>query len=102
MPRDMSGLLISLRAIDESSSLTEVLAAAVRGAALESPRAALFVVNGTTLQEWPVAHVPHEPPQPSSPHARPPHIGVHIVPHTAGRVVSQSAAQPIPYEPVVG
>jgi len=58
MPRDMSGLLISLRAIDESSSLTEVLAAAVRGAALESPRAALFVVNGTTLQEWPVDGVP--------------------------------------------
>jgi len=58
MPRDTSGLLISLRAIDESSSLTEVLAAAVRGAALESPRAALFVVNGTTLQEWPVDGVP--------------------------------------------
>ena len=58
MPRDTSGLLISLRAIDESSSLTDVLAAAVRGAALESPRAALFVVNGTTLQEWPVEGVP--------------------------------------------
>jgi len=58
MPRDTSGLLISLRAIDESSSLTEVLAAAVRGAALESPRAALFVVHGTTLQEWPVEGVP--------------------------------------------
>ncbi len=58
MPRDASELLISLRAIDESSSLTEALAAAVRGAALESPRAALFVVNGTTLQEWPVDGVP--------------------------------------------
>lgn len=58
MPRDTSGLLISLRAIDDSSSLTEVLAAAVRGAALESPRAALFVVHGTTLQEWPVEGVP--------------------------------------------
>ena len=58
MPRDTSGLLISLRAIDESASLTEVLAAAVRGAALESPRAALFLVDGTTLQEWPVDGVP--------------------------------------------
>lgn len=58
MPRDMSGLLISLRAIDDSLSLTEVLAATVRGAALESPRAALFVVNGETLQEWPVDGVP--------------------------------------------
>jgi hypothetical protein len=58
MPRDTSGLLISLRAIDEARSLTEVLAAAVRGAALESPRAALFLVDGTTLQEWPVDGVP--------------------------------------------
>ncbi len=57
-PRDVSGLLISLRAIDDSSSLTDILAAAVRGAALESPRAALFVVHGTTLQEWPVEGVP--------------------------------------------
>ena len=38
--------------------LTDALAAAVRGAALESPRAALFVVNGTTFQEWPVDGVP--------------------------------------------
>ncbi len=58
MPRDASSLLISLRAIDEAASLTEVLAAAVRGASLESPRAALFVVNGTTLQEWAVDGVP--------------------------------------------
>jgi len=58
MPRDTSGLLISLRAIDEAGSLTDVLAAAVRGASLESPRAALFLVDGTTLQEWPVDGVP--------------------------------------------
>jgi hypothetical protein len=58
MPRDASSLLISLRAIDEATSLTEALAAAVRGAALESPRAALFIVNGTTLQEWSVDGVP--------------------------------------------
>ena len=57
-PRDTSDLLISMRAIHESSTLTEALSAAVRGAALESPRAALFVVDGTTLQEWPVDGVP--------------------------------------------
>ena len=47
-----------MRAIDESSSLTAALAAAVRGAALESPRVALFIVNGAVLQEWPVDGVP--------------------------------------------
>jgi hypothetical protein len=47
-----------VRAIDESSSLTAALAAAVRGAALESPRVALFIVNGAVLQEWPVDGVP--------------------------------------------
>ena len=58
IPRDASELLISLRAIDDAASLTEALAAAVRGASLESPRAALFVVNGATLEEWPVDGVP--------------------------------------------
>lgn len=54
IPRDASELLISLRAIDDATSLTDALAAAVRGASLESPRAALFIVNGATLEEWPV------------------------------------------------
>jgi|SoiMethySBSTD1v2_1073268.scaffolds.fasta_scaffold03539_2 chemotaxis protein histidine kinase CheA len=58
MPRDTSELLISMRAIDDATSLTEALSAAVRGAALESPRAALFIVNGAVLQEWPVDGVP--------------------------------------------
>ena len=58
MPRDASELLISLRAIDDATSLTDVLSAAVRGAALESPRAALFIVNGAILEEWPVDGVP--------------------------------------------
>jgi hypothetical protein len=48
------GLLDALRAIDEAPSLSAALAAVVKGAALESPRAALFIVNGTALQEWPV------------------------------------------------
>jgi hypothetical protein len=47
-----------MRAIDDATSLTDALSAAVRGAALESPRAALFIVNGTVLQEWPVEGVP--------------------------------------------
>jgi len=58
VPRDASELLISMRAIGDATSLTDVLAAAVRGAALESPRAALFIVNGEVLQEWPVDGVP--------------------------------------------
>jgi hypothetical protein len=58
IPRDASELLISMRAIDDATSLTDALSAAVRGAALESPRAALFIVNGTVLQEWPVEGVP--------------------------------------------
>ncbi len=58
MPRDASELLISMRAIDDATSLTDALSAAVRGAALESPRAALFIVDGTVLQEWPVDGVP--------------------------------------------
>jgi len=58
MPRDASELLISMRAIDDATSLTDALSAAVRGAALESPRASLFIVNDTVLQEWPVDGVP--------------------------------------------
>jgi chemotaxis protein histidine kinase CheA len=56
--RDASELLISMRAIDDATSLSDALSAAVRGAALESPRAALFLVNGTALQEWSVDGVP--------------------------------------------
>jgi hypothetical protein len=52
------GLLAAVRAIDEATSLTDALAATVRGAALEAPRAALFIVNGTELREWTVAGVP--------------------------------------------
>jgi hypothetical protein len=52
-----TGLLEALRAIDEAPSLSAALAAVVKGAALASPRAALFVVNGGALQEWPVEGV---------------------------------------------
>jgi hypothetical protein len=47
-----------LHAIDQTTSLSDALAAAVRGAARESPRVALFVVNGDVLQEWPVDGIP--------------------------------------------
>ena len=47
-----------MRAIDDATSLTDALSAAVRGAALESPRAALFIADGAVLQEWPVDGVP--------------------------------------------
>jgi chemotaxis protein histidine kinase CheA len=58
MPRSATELLNAMRAISDASSLTDALEAAVRGAALECPRTALFIVNGTTLQEWPVDGVP--------------------------------------------
>jgi hypothetical protein len=53
-----SGLLEAIRAIDGAASLSDALAASVRGAALEAPRAALFIVNGAELQEWSVPGVP--------------------------------------------
>jgi chemotaxis protein histidine kinase CheA len=52
------GLLAAIREIDQARSLSDALAATVRAAALEAPRVALFIVNGTQLQEWPVAGVP--------------------------------------------
>jgi hypothetical protein len=52
-----AGLLAGIRAIDDAVSLSDALAATVRAAALEAPRVVLFIVNGTQLQEWPVAGV---------------------------------------------
>jgi chemotaxis protein histidine kinase CheA len=51
-------LMDALRAVEDAGSLTDLLAAAVRGAAVEARRAALFVVQGTELREWPVDGVP--------------------------------------------
>ncbi|MDQ3213513.1 MAG: hypothetical protein M3Q85_12615 [Acidobacteriota bacterium] len=51
-------LLDAMRAMDEAGTLTDVLAAAARGAAAEAPRAALFLVQGAELREWPVDGVP--------------------------------------------
>jgi hypothetical protein len=52
------GLLQALQAIDQTTSLSDALAAVVRGAAAESPRVALLIVNGAVMQEWPVDGVP--------------------------------------------
>jgi hypothetical protein len=51
-------LLDALHEIDRSTSLSDALAAVVRGAARAAPRVALFIVNGVVLQEWPVDGVP--------------------------------------------
>ncbi len=42
----------ALRAMDHSTSLTGVIRAVVQAAALEAPRATLFIVNGPQLDEW--------------------------------------------------
>lgn len=52
------GLLDAIRAVDAAASLSDALAAVVRGAAREAPRAALFMVDGARLQEWPVPGLP--------------------------------------------
>ncbi len=44
----------ALGALDAAADLTTLLAATVRAAADEAPRAALFVVEGAELREWPV------------------------------------------------
>ena len=52
-----AGILDAMRAIDSSTSLSTALAAVTRGAASQAPRAAMFVVQGSELHEWPVAGV---------------------------------------------
>lgn len=53
-PVDLSTLSAALRTIETASSLGDLLGAAVRAAASAAPRAALFVIHGTELREWPV------------------------------------------------
>jgi chemotaxis protein histidine kinase CheA len=53
-----SRLVDAIRLLDEAANLTDLLAAAVRGAAAEASRAAIFIIQGTELREWPVAGVP--------------------------------------------
>jgi hypothetical protein len=55
---DPTTVLGATRAIADARSLSDVLGSLVRGASAHAPRAALFVVNGTQLDEWSVAGVP--------------------------------------------
>jgi hypothetical protein len=51
-------LLKTFKALDQSASLSDALTAAVKGAAAEAPRAALFIVNGSRLEEYAGANLP--------------------------------------------
>ena len=53
-----SDILAAIRAIDSTTSLSAALAAVTRAAAAQAPRAAIFVVHGSELREWPVNGVP--------------------------------------------
>ena len=52
-----AGILDALRDIDNSTSLSTALVAVTRAAASQAPRAAMFVVHGSELREWPVEGV---------------------------------------------
>jgi len=52
-----AGILDGLRDIDNSTSLSTALVAVTRAAASQAPRAAMFVVHGSELREWPVEGV---------------------------------------------
>lgn len=45
-------VLGAVRSMDSARSLSDALAALVKAAAAEAPRAALFIVNGSDLQGW--------------------------------------------------
>ena len=48
-----ASVLFAIRAMDDGRSLSDVLASLARSAAEHAPRAALFVVDGGRLNEWP-------------------------------------------------
>lgn len=54
---DTTRLVAALQAIDGATSLTGVIRAVVSAAAAEASRAALFIVNGAQLDEWPAPGV---------------------------------------------
>lgn len=45
-------LLVSVRAISSTRSLSDTLSALIKAAAAEAPRGVLFIVNGNELQAW--------------------------------------------------
>ena len=54
----VDSLVRGLAAIDAATSVSSSLGAIARAAAAEAPRAALFIVNGAQLDEWPVTGLP--------------------------------------------
>ena len=50
-------VLRAMRTIDAARSLSDALGSLVRGAAEHAPRAGLFILNGTRLDEWSVSGV---------------------------------------------
>ena len=61
---DAGSVLPAIRAIGDARSLSDALATLVQGAAAAAPRAAVLIVNGNRLEEWPVAGIPaisHQP-----------------------------------------
>jgi hypothetical protein len=60
---DATRLLEAIAALDAADTLSGVLAITAAAAAVEAPRAALFVINGSRLEEWQlplVAALSHE------------------------------------------
>jgi hypothetical protein len=54
----VSHLLDAFSDMDRQASLSGILTALVRDATIVAPRVALFIVNGTTLEEWAVPGIP--------------------------------------------
>jgi hypothetical protein len=54
----LSHLLDAFSDLDRLTRLSDILTAVVRNATIVAPRAALFVVNGAMLEEWPLQGIP--------------------------------------------
>jgi hypothetical protein len=58
LSQQADSLVRGLHGIAAAGSVSDALAAMARAAAAEAPRAALFLTNGTQLEEWPVDGLP--------------------------------------------
>jgi hypothetical protein len=61
---EVDAVLRATRVIDASRSLSDTLTALVRGALEQAPRAAVFILNGTRMDEWPAPGVERLSPSP--------------------------------------
>jgi hypothetical protein len=66
---------------------------------LFAPQSASLVHWHSPLLHVPTLHVPHEPPQPSLPHASPVHEGVHVAAHVPLFVLQVAPVAHVPHEP---